>query len=302
MSQLQALNAEFAITDEVRFIHGEGGLPVAVVSNGLGKASIALQGAHLLNFQAEGEQPLIWMSDDATFASGKSLRGGIPICWPWFGPHSSDSSLPGHGPARTSLWHPTATASLDDGTTRISFTLEQTESVRNMCAHPLQVQLHITVGRVLSLTLESTNLGDTPFTLGDAFHTYFSVGDLRQVEVVGLEGCSYFDKVDNMAEKQQVGSIAITSETDRIYLDTKGKCAIIDPVMQRKIIINSAGSASTIVWNPWLTLANKMGDLGENGYLNMLCVETANAASDRIHLAAGATHCLTTTYATEPLN
>ncbi|MDX8413781.1 MAG: D-hexose-6-phosphate mutarotase [Mariprofundales bacterium] len=301
MSQLQALNAEFAITDEVHFIHGEGGLPVAVVSNGLGKASIALQGAHLLSFQAKGEQPLIWMSDDATFAPGKSLRGGIPICWPWFGPHSSDSSLPGHGPARTNLWLPTATASLNDGTTRISFTLEQTKTVRKICAHPLQVQLHITVGSELSLTLETTNLGDTPYMLGDAFHTYFRVGDLRQVQISGLEGCRYLDKVDNMTEKEQLGSLSITSETDRIYLDTKGKCTIVDPVMQRRIIINSAGSASTIVWNPWLTLANTMGDLGENGYLKMLCVETANAASDCIHLAAKATHCLTTTYATEPL-
>jgi len=301
MPPLNALNKQFAITDQIKFIPGKGGMPIAVISNRYAKASIALQGAHLLDFQANGEQPLIWMSDDATFAAGKSLRGGIPVCWPWFGPHPSDNSLPGHGPARTSLWQPTASAALDDGASRISFTLEQTERVKTVCGHPLQVQLHITVGSALSLTLETTNLGDTPFILSDALHTYFKVGDVRQAQIEGLTGCDYLDKMDNMAHKQQVGAVTIEAETDRIYLNTQGNFTIIDPVMQRKIIISSQGSAATIVWNPWIAQAKKMGDLGDDGYLNMLCVENANAASDCIHLAAGATHCLTTSYATEAL-
>jgi len=301
MSQLQALNEQFAIADQIQFTAGKGSLPIAVVHNAFGKASIALQGAHVLDFQADNEQPLIWMSDEATFAAGKSLRGGIPVCWPWFGPHSSDSSLPSHGPARTSPWQPVATASLDDGTSSITFALEQTERVRQACAHPLQLQLHVTVGSMLSLTLETTNLGDDVFVLGNALHSYFLVGDVRKVHIDGLESCDYLDKVDDFARKQQLGAVTITSETDRIYLDTKSRCSIVDPVMKRKIMITSEGSASTVVWNPWMEQATKMGDLGNDGYLKMLCVENTNTASDVVHLAAGATHCLTTTYSTKAL-
>jgi D-hexose-6-phosphate mutarotase len=301
MSDLEELNSRLGIEGHLRFVSGPGGMPVAEINNELGQASIALQGAHVLDFQAKGGKPIIWMSDEAKYAPGKSLRGGVPICWPWFGPHASDSSRPGHGPARTVDWQPVFSKALKDGRTKLSFELVQSEKVRELCAHPLRVQLHITVGKSLLLSLETANLGETDYTLGEALHTYFMVGDVRQVKVEGLEGCTYIDKMDGGARKKQDGPVTIGAEADRIYLETPNCCEIVDPVMDRIIRICCEGSASVVVWNPWAETAAKMGDLGTDGYLRMLCVETANAADDVVQLPPAATHCMVAEYCSRPL-
>jgi len=306
MSNLDALNKQFGLTGALRFVAGSGGMPVAEVTNASGKAVIALQGGHVLNYQATGSEPVIWMSPEATYAPGKSLRGGVPVCWPWFGPHGSDSSLPGHGPARTLDWQPVASQALNDGQTKVSFELLQDgrvqgERVRKMCGHDLNVRLHVTVGASLQLEIETSNQGATAFTLGQALHTYFQVGDVRLAHVEGLDGCEYIDKMDGGQRKQQHGAVTISGETDRIYLGSGKRQEIIDPAMGRKIVIQSEGSASTIVWNPWIETAAKMGDLGPDGYLNMLCVETANAADDVVEIAPGATYRMRADYSSETL-
>jgi len=165
----------------------------------------------------------------------------------------------------------------------------------------LRVQLHITVGRSLLLSLETANLGESVYTLGEALHTYFQVGDVRKVKIEGLEGCTYIDKMDGGERKKQDGPVVISSESDRIYLDTPNCCEIIDPVMSRIIRICCEGSKSVVVWNPWVETAEKMGDLGDEGYLKMLCVETANAADDVVQLEPGATHCMVTEYCSRAL-
>lgn len=301
MTDIAQWNATHGIAKQVQFINGKGNMPVAEIKNDLGRASIALQGAHVLDFQANGEAPLLWMSEDATFAPGKSLRGGVPICWPWFGPNDSDSNLPGHGPARTANWKPVTTEAMEDGRTLAIFELIESDRTRQSCPHPLRVQLHVKVGHSLSLALETTNLGATSFTLGEALHTYFYVSDVREAKIEGLENCEYIDKIDAGQRKQQHGVVRINSETDRIYLGTGNCCNIVDPVMKRKILIRSEGSASTVVWNPWVEQAEKMGDLGPEGYLHMLCVETANAASNVVQLEAEETHRMVADYSSEPL-
>ena len=301
MNDLDQLNESYGIAEQLRFISGSGDMPIADIHNELGQAQIALQGAHVLGYQAKGQEPIIWMSNEATYAPGKSLRGGVPVCWPWFGPHASDSSLPGHGPARTSDWKPVASESLADGSTKISFEMIETKKTREQCAHPLSVRLHVTIGSSLALELETTNLGNTAFTLGEAFHTYFLVGDVRLAHVEGLDGCEYIDKMDGGVRKAQQGSLTISAESDRIYLGTGNHSEIIDPAMGRKIVIRSEGSGSMVVWNPWEATANKMGDLGPDGFLNMLCVETTNAADDVVELAAGATHRMFAEYSSEAL-
>jgi len=165
----------------------------------------------------------------------------------------------------------------------------------------LNVQLHVTVGGSISIEMETTNQGDAPFTLGEALHTYFQVGDVRKVHVEGLDGCEYIDKMDGGNRKSQSGSLGISEETDRIYLGTGNQAEIVDPAMHRRIVIKSSGSASMVVWNPWEKTAAKMGDLGPSGYLKMICVETTNAADDVVELAAGATHRMQAEYSSEAL-
>jgi len=299
MNDISVLNATWGIEGQLSFAVGKGDLPVIEIKNNLARARIALQGAHIISFVAKGEQELIWMSEDASFAKGKSLRGGVPICWPWFGPHASDSSLPGHGPARTVNWVPVGSTALNDGATSICLEMEQSEQVKAMCGHPLQVRLHITVGKTLKIALETKNVGDTSFILGQALHTYFHVSDVQNVHVEGLEGCEYLDKVDGFRRKKQNGRVDISQETDRVYVNTGSQMTIIDSAMKRRIVIGNQGSGSVVVWNPWSETAAKMGDLGQDGYLKMLCVETANALDNVIELAPNITHTMMTEYRIE---
>ncbi|MDQ6967232.1 MAG: D-hexose-6-phosphate mutarotase [Mariprofundaceae bacterium] len=301
MGAISELNKAWGIEGSLSFKLGKGDMIVIEIDNAFAQASIALQGAHILSFVPKGEKELIWMSKDAVFTKGKSLRGGVPICWPWFGPHASDSSLPGHGPARTVNWKPVASKDLDDGRTSISLEMQQDDQVKAVCGHPLQVQLHIIIGKTLEISMETKNLGDTSFTLGQALHTYFNISDVRKVHIEGLEGCEYLDKVDGFARKKQDGAVTISQETDRVYVNTGNQMRIIDAGMKRAIVIRNQGSSSAIVWNPWIETAEKMGDLGQDGYLNMLCVETANAVDDVIELTAGATYVMATEYSIEKL-
>jgi len=296
------LNQKHAIANHVAFREIADGMPAAEISNAHAKAGIALQGAHLYAWQPDGHEPVIWLSEFAKFAPGKSLRGGIPVCWPWFGPHDSDSKLPAHGYARTSMWDVVETAALPDGSTQIRFELAQTNQMREQWPHAASVQLQISVGRTLQVSLITANTGDSPFTLGEALHTYFRIGDVSNVAIRGLDGCSYIDKVADAAHQVQHGDIVIDNEVDRVYLDTDADCIIEDRGLKRAIRIAKQGSHSTVVWNPWIEKAEKMGDLGEDGYRAMVCVESANALDNVVSIAPNETHHLSVIYSVEPLD
>jgi glucose-6-phosphate 1-epimerase len=296
MSQAQDLNRQFGIAGRLQFEDMAEGFTVARVTAAFGEATVALQGAHVMTYKPKGQKPLIWLSRLAKFAPGKSIRGGVPVCWPWFGPHASDPQFPGHGFARTVPWRLVAAAELPDGRVRLEFELVESEATRAQWPHASAVRNIITVGQELEVELATTNTGKTAFQLGQALHTYFVVGDIRSATIAGLEGCDYLDKVDGGKRKRQKGQVAFTQETDRIYLGTRGCCGILDRALDRTILITSTGSRSTVVWNPWIEKADKMGDFGPDGHLGMVCVETANAAEDVITLAPGATHRMTAQY------
>lgn len=297
-----ALNARYGIPEQLHFQDAPGGLIVAEVSNAHATASIALQGAHLMTWAPKGAQPVIWLSKAAKLAPGKSIRGGVPICWPWFGPHATESGFPGHGFARTVPWDLVETQKLTNGATRLVFRLVPSDATRAQWPHPSEAEIHMVVGPTLEIDLVTRNTGTAAIRVGDALHTYFEVGDVRQAKIQGLDGCPYIDKVDGGARKQQIGPVTIAGEVDRIYLESTADCVIEDPVLKRRIRITKKGSASSVVWNPWIEKATKMGDLGENGYLNMLCVESANADADVVNIPPGAEHHLWVSYSVEALD
>jgi len=290
------LNRRFGIAGTVHFEELGNGMVAALVSNPLGAATIVLQGAHVTTYQSHGRQPLIWLSDDARFAPGKSIRGGVPVCWPWFGPHATEPKFPGHGFARTMPWELIEAAALPDGRTRLVFEIIQNDATRAQWPYPSRARNIITVGQELEVQLATANTGGETFQLGQALHTYFQVGDVREVTLHGFDGCEYVDKVDGGARKKQQGPVTFSRETDRIYLGTRGYCEIRDPVMGRSILVTATGSRSTVVWNPWIEKADKMGDLGKDGYLNMVCVETANAAEDVVIVKPGQEHVMAAQY------
>lgn len=300
-AELESLNQRLAIAGHVRFKEGPGGLIVAEVANIHAESMIALQGAHVMTWQPRGQEPVLWLSRFGKFAPGKSIRGGVPICWPWFGAHATDAKLPGHGFARTVMWEVLETRALDDGATFLRFGLIETDAIRAQWPHASSAQLLVTVGAELRIELLTHNTGSTPFPLGEALHTYFHIHDVAEMEIRGLEGCAYLDKVGVSARKTQQGPIVIESEVDRIYLDTEADCLIEDRGSKRRIRIAKKNSRSTVVWNPWIEKAEKMGDFGTEGYRGMVCVESGNAADNVVTVQPGETHSMVAVISVEEL-
>lgn len=298
---LSELNQRFAISNHVQFKEIAEGIVIAEVSNQHANSNIVLQGAHIATWQPRGKEPVIWLSPYAKFTPGKSIRGGVPICWPWFGPHATDSKLPGHGYARTVMWEVLETKALANGSTFLRFGLTETDATRAQWPNTSSAQLEVTIGDTLQVVLVTQNNGKEAFVLGEALHTYFHISDVAQMTIRGLEDCTYLDKVGEPAQRTQQGGIVIESEVDRVYVDTEADCVIEDRGLKRAIRIAKTGSRSTVVWNPWTEKANKMGDFGENGYRGMVCVESANAFNNVVTVNPGETHRLDVKYSLETL-
>ncbi|MBU1425837.1 MAG: D-hexose-6-phosphate mutarotase [Gammaproteobacteria bacterium] len=298
---LTDLNQRFAIGNHVQFKEITDGMIIAEVANQHAIANIALQGAHIATFQPRGEEPVIWLSPHAKFAQGKSIRGGVPVCWPWFGPHKTDSKLPGHGFARTVPWEVFETKALPDGSTFLRFGLIESGVTRAQWPHPSTVQLEVTVGRALRVELVTHNAGGAAFELGEALHTYFQISDVAKTTIRGLDNCAYLDKVQDFARFTQQDGIVIDSEVDRVYINTAADCVIEDKGLKRAIRIAKQGSMSTVVWNPWTEKADKMGDFGEEGHRGMVCVESGNMMDNVVVLAPGEMHKLVAVYSVEKL-
>jgi D-hexose-6-phosphate mutarotase len=296
-SLLEALNTQFSLPGHLHFEAGENGLLKVKIDNGLATATVYLQGAHITAFQPKGEKPVLWMSPLAQFRPATAIRGGVPVIWPWFGAHPTDSSKPQHGFARTVEWQVYASQVLTDGSTQLQLQLNDTPDTRVLWPHAFKLRLTITVGAELKIELTSRNKGQQSFSVGGALHSYFAIGDVKHMSINGLLGREYIDKLDNNRRKTQSGELRIGQAVDRIYCDSADTCEINDAVWSRQINVSKTGSRSTVVWNPWKEKAESMADFSNDGYINMVCIEAANAADDVVHLAPGEAHTLTQTIA-----
>jgi len=260
---------------------GDAGLPMLVVENNLGRAVIALQGAHLMAFKPVGKQEMLWVSPKSTLQAGKQIRGGIPLCLPWFGP-SADGSLQ-HGFGRIMAWSLVAAEARSDGATRIVLELAGDASVSNLWPHAFSFRLEVVVGTSLKLALSAENRSAAvaPFTF--AFHTYFAVLNVADARVAGLENLTYIDKVDNGGRKVQQGEVAITALTDRIYLDVPTVQTLKTGTSSVKI--ESDGKCA-VVWNCWTNDKN-IADIGEGNHAGYICVERCDVADRAVTIPAG---------------
>ena len=261
---------------------GDAGLPMLLVENRQARAVIALQGAHVMSFQPKGQREMLWISPKTLFESGKPIRGGIPLCLPWFGPHSEDKTWL-HGFARTRPWTLVGSDTLADGATRLVLELSGDATLCALWPHDFLFHLEIVVGKTLRLEMTVENRGQTPAPLAFAFHTYFSVPDVVKAVISGLEGTNFIDKTDNLARKTQQGEFAINAMTDRIYLDVPAKQRIKSE--DGAITIESA-SKCAVVWNAWHNDKN-IGDIGEGNHVGYVCVERGDAADHAVTLAPG---------------
>ena len=305
MNAVEALNSRLSIPGQLVFKEGADGLTFAEIDNAHAVASLCLQGGHLMSWRPKDqEKPVVWLSEAAKFARGKSIRGGVPVCWPWFGPHASEAGFPAHGFARTVDWEVTDTRALENGDTEIALAMVENEQTRAQWPHASRLEVLVTVGRSLKVILITTNLGDHDFVIGEALHTYLQIGDIAETRVLGLEGCEYLDKVADFARMRQEGPITFAGETDRVYVDTEAECVVEDARLKRRIRVAKSGSRSAVVWTPWTEKAEKMGDFGpgeagRGGWRQMVCVESANAMDNAVTVPAGTTHRMTVEYSVE---
>jgi len=282
--------------DGVRLEKGPGGLERLALPAAEGEALVYLQGAHVAHFQPKGEKPVLWMSAASRFEAGKALRGGVPICFPWFGPKAGSPDAPLHGFARILPWAVASVAREADGNLRAVLELSAEAAARGGFPRELSLSLAVTVSRSLRMELTVRNVDSAAVTFEEALHSYFAVSDVRQARVRGLEGVPYVDKTAAMARRPGEGEpLTITAETDRVYVGATGTVTIEDPGWRRRIVIGKSGSATTVVWNPWVAKAKAMPDFGDDEWTGMLCVETANAGDGAVTLAPGASHVMTTT-------
>ncbi len=267
------------------------GQPVLKVENVHASAVVSLYGGQLLSYQPHGEKDLLWLSPTAVFKQGTAIRGGIPVCWPWFGKRKEGGS--NHGYARISNWELITAEALEDGDTRLCLTRIPAESTDEKGAVKASLQLEIVVGKALKICLHTINNGAEVIRLSQALHSYFAVSNVEHITISGLDNTCYDDSASGQSECIQQGDVVLSGEVDRIYLNTSTTCAIHDPGLNRTIMIEKEGSNSTVVWNPGADLAATMADIPESDFISMVCVETATAPQLPVELGSGQSHQLT---------
>jgi len=259
------------------------------IKNNQAEAKIALQGAHIFHYKAKNKPALLWLSETSFFKEGKAIRGGIPICFPWFGPHKTDTSLPQHGFARTALWKVVVEEEIDKNSSHIQLQLTSTEESLELWEHKFDVRLDIMVSSELTVTFTVTNTDTKSFEFTSALHSYFNVLDITNVSVEGLDKSTYIDSLSNKIAIQK-GNLSITEEVDRIYFNASKIIKLHDA--SETIVLKQQGSNSLVVWNPWIEKAKKMIDMPDDGYKSMLCLETGNIGEDKKILQPNESHIL----------
>lgn len=287
---IEVLATRFA-TPGVTIDLGEGGLPRVRVRNSLCSGEIYLHGAHLTGYRPANYEPLLWMSIQSAYQAGKAIRGGVPICFPWFGPSTKDPSVPIHGFARTTSWELADIGVQPTGEINVILKLPSDPAFARFGYENIETYFAVLFGSSLEMGFHVRNHGTKPFSFEAALHSYFVIGDVTQVRVRGLKGASYLDKTRGMQRFSEASdAIMLTEETDRVY-DSTGSCVIEDPLMRRRIVVDKIGSGSTVLWNAWPKKAAEIG-LADGEWQRYVCVETGAIGANSITIGPGQTHSL----------
>ena len=297
MQTEQKLNADFAIQEQLHFESHDSGVVMAVIDNQYGKAMVSIYGGHIVSYQPKGQaEDVFFLSEQAEYGAGKAIRGGTPICWPWFADDTSGFGRPAHGFARRLLWQVAATLTHDDGSTTIQLKLTSDETTLAVWAHAFELTMEITVGASLTLALTTKNVGEKPMEISQALHTYFNISDAAAISIKDLDNVPYLNKLKDFSQEQEDGNVTVQGEIDRIYFDVPKTARLFDKGYQREIVINGEGSNTTVVWNPGPETIKSLSDIPATTYQSFICIETANAGKDLITLEQGQSHCLKADY------
>lgn len=288
---LATLSKRFGAAGRIAFRAGQAGFPIAALAGPHGSCEVSLYGGHVLSYRPLGQAPVLFMSRKSLFEPGKPIRGGIPVCWPWFGPHPAEKDKPAHGFARLLPWT-VLTAEYTSQVTDIKLGLGDSDATRAFWPHAFDLTLRVVLDTTLRVELTTRNRDKAPLTIAEALHTYLVVRDVTRVAVLGLEGARFYDSLTGQEHPAQKGAVHIHGETDRVYHDAQPECRVDDLGLGRQIVLAKHGSHSTVVWNPWIEKSRRLPDFGDDEYPGMLCVETANARQAAVSLPPGEEHTL----------
>lgn len=261
------------------------------VKNSVAQAEIALQGAHIFSYKTQKD--LLWLSETSAFEQGTAIRGGIPLCWPAFG--TNNPHLPQHGFARTMLFELLHTEEPQADTSILTLRLSDNKQTHTLWDYCFELTLRITISDTLKLELTTTNKDTKAFTLTQALHTYFAISDIQNIHIEGLEEKPYLDAL-TQTHKVQEGAIAFHQEFDAVYQNVDKTISLQDT--NRTTHITTQGSASCVVWNPWIEKCSKMSGMQSDAYKEFVCIESANAYDDFKILQPKESHTLAVTFTT----
>ena len=308
---LADLNAHHVV-DGARWVVGPAGTPVLDVKTEQCEARVSAYAAHVATWApiVPGDvvaRPGLFCSPRTAWGGGKAIRGGVPVCFPWFGARANDPQpggkpSPAHGFARTRPWFTERVELADNGRVEVTFLLVSDDDTLALWPHAFEARLTASLGTSLSVALEVTNVDDEAFDYEAALHTYLTVSDVEQIALHGLQGTRFVDKVDGGTEKVHGREpLRFAGETDRVFVATKQAIVVEDAGLARSLRVEKTGSSATVVWNPWLVKATAMTDLGGDAWRSFVCVEAANVRPQAVTLSPGASHVLSTRVTVQPM-
>jgi glucose-6-phosphate 1-epimerase len=283
------LNKSHGISGVASIVSGNGGLAKVVVNTRRASGEMYLHGGHVTSWRPAGNAEVLYLSPNSLWQDGKAIRGGVPVCFPWFGDKAGDTSAPAHGFVRTRAWALKSVAT-QDGDAVVTMEIANSKDARQWWPHDFRLQCRARFGEELRIDLIVTNEGESAFSFEEALHAYFKVGDVQQVQLQGLDAISYLDKTDHRAQKTQYGELRLTRETDSIFLNTQGDIELDDPSLPRVLKIQKENSLTTVVWNPWAEKSAGMADLGAGEWKNFVCAEASNVLPCSAQIDPGKTH------------
>jgi glucose-6-phosphate 1-epimerase len=282
-------NRQFEIPATAQLVEGNGGLAKVHITSPEVEGEMYLHGAHVTSWKPASAAEVLFLSTQSRWKNGHAIRGGVPICFPWFGDKADDPKAPAHGFVRTQAWQLESIVHVGAAVT-VSMFIESNEGTRRWWPAEFRLVHRVTFGSELSLELVVTNTGKTSLRFEEALHAYHRVGNIENARVRGLDTVHYIDKTDSHQKKMQHGEIAIASETDRVYLNTAGAIELEDPVLHRRTRLTKENSRTTVVWNPWVDKARSLSDFADDEWMKMICIETSNVSDFAVDLAPGQQH------------
>ena len=292
---IETLNSRYGIPGVAQVLAGKGGLPMVRVSTHAAKGAIYLYGAHVTSWQPRGAQEVLFVSEGSHWEPGQPIRGGIPICFPWFREKRDDPNAPKHGFVRIKEWRLDSIATQEDGSVTVVCVTESDESTRSLWAHEFCAAYRVTFGPKLRLELSVINSGTESLRFEEALHTYFAVGQAEQARVRGLDKAAYLDHANGDREKVQTGDLVFNGPTDNAYINSHESLELIDPHLNRVLRTEKKNSETTVVWNPGQKGAASLSDFRPDEWQRMVCVEASNVLGGAVLLNADEEHSLRAT-------